>query len=104
MHFLLCLQLTGHQVTDLESNKVIQSINKPPTKRGSKDLTAKGIPEKDKKERDAWIRVTKGPKDKVWEEPRTEKLKRKKKKGGGQGGRFKMNIKVDKLSTGTDSR
>lgn len=62
----------------MESNKVIQSISKPPTKRGQKGLTAKGIPEKDKKERDQRNRVTKGPKDKVGEEPRTENLREKK--------------------------
>lgn len=63
--------IADHEVIDLESSKGIQSI------RGSKDLTAKGIPVKNKKGKEQQIRITKGPKD-VWKEPRTEKMNRKK--------------------------
>lgn len=66
--------IADHEVIDLENNKGIQSI------RGWKDLTAKGIPEKNRKGKEQQIKITKGPKD-MWKEPRTEKMNRKKAAG-----------------------
>lgn len=58
-----------------------------------------------KKKSDQQIRVWKGPKDKVWEELRIEKLGKKKNRGreGHQGRMCKMNIKVEEFSTATDN-